>query len=124
MTDRDDPEEFRALAHSVVDWIADYRAGLADRPVQPQVEPGSVRSALAPLPEQPQPFDTLLDELDRVVVPASTHWQSPAFFAYFPANASLHSLLGDMLSGGLGAQGMLWATSPACTETEQHLMDE
>ena len=124
MTDRDDPEEFRALAHSVVDWIADYRAGLADRPVQPQVEPGSVRSALAPLPEQPQPFDALLDELDRVVVPASTHWQSPAFYAYFPANASLHSLLGDMLSGGLGAQGMLWATSPACTETEQHLMDE
>jgi len=124
MTDRDDPEEFRTLAHTVVDWIADYRAGIETLPVQPQVQPGSVRSALPPLPEQPQPFKSLLDELDTVIVPASTHWQSPSFFAYFPANASLHSLLGDMLSGGLGTQGMLRATSPACTETEQHLMDE
>ncbi|WP_281688921.1 aminotransferase class V-fold PLP-dependent enzyme [Pseudonocardia thermophila] len=124
MTDRDDPEEFRALAHAVVDWIADYRAGIAAHPVQPQVEPGSVRAALSPLPERPQPFDALLAELDRVVVPATTHWQSPSFFGYFPANASLHSVLGDMLSTGLGSQGMMWATSPACTETEQHLMDE
>jgi aromatic-L-amino-acid decarboxylase len=119
-----DPDEFRRQAHAVVDWIADYRAGLARRPVSPAVRPGWVRSQLpAELPEAPQPVQALLDELDRVVLPASTHWQHPGFFGYFPANSSLHSLLGDMLSAGLGAQGMLWSTSPAVTEVEQVLLD-
>ena len=123
MTDLD-PDEFRRHAHAVVDWIADYRAGLADRPVGSTVGPGWVRAQLpADLPETAQPVAALLDELDRVVLPASTHWQHPGFFGYFPANASLHSLLGDMLSGGLGAQGMLWSTSPAATEVEQVLLD-
>ncbi|WP_246633213.1 pyridoxal-dependent decarboxylase [Pseudonocardia nigra] len=119
-----DPEEFRRLAHAAVDWIADYRAGIGELPVRRDVEPGWVRAQLpAHLPERPQPFEALLAEIDRVVVPASTHWQHPGFFGYFPANASLHSLLGDMLSGGLGAQGMLWSTSPAATEVEQVLLD-
>ncbi len=119
-----DPEEFRRRGHAVVDWVAGYRAGLADRPVRPAVEPGWVRAQLpAELPEHPQPFEQLLGELDRVVVPASTHWQHPGFFGYFPANASLHSLLGDIASGGLGGQGMLWSTSPAATEVEQVLLD-
>src|SRR5690349_15799479 len=118
------PDEFRRRGYAVVDWIASYRAGLPDRPVQPDVAPGSVRAALpAALPEHPEPLDALLTELDRTVVPASSHWQHPSWFGYFPANASLHSLLGDMLSGGLGAQGMLWSTSPATTEVEQALMD-
>ncbi|TQM45841.1 aromatic-L-amino-acid decarboxylase [Pseudonocardia cypriaca] len=119
-----DPEEFRRLGHAVVDWIADHRAGLDALPVQPGVDPGWVRGQLpASLPEDPAPLDALLDTVDRVVVPASTLWQHPRFFGYFPANASLHSLLGDMLSGALGAQGMLWSTSPAATEVEQVLMD-
>jgi aromatic-L-amino-acid decarboxylase len=119
-----DPEEFRRLGRQVVDWIADYRAGLPGLPVRPAVEPGSVRAELAkPLPELPGELADLLAEIDRVVVPASTHWQHPRFFGFFPANASLHSLLGDMLSGGLGAQGMLWSTSPAATEVEQALLD-
>jgi aromatic-L-amino-acid decarboxylase len=119
-----DPEEFRRLGHEMVDWIAGYRAGLGDLPVRPDVEPGWVRAQLpAALPEAPQPLSALLGELDRVVVPASTHWQHPSFFGYFPANASLHSLLGDMASGGLGVQGMLWSTSPAATEVEQVLVD-
>jgi aromatic-L-amino-acid/L-tryptophan decarboxylase len=119
-----DPEEFRRRGRAVVDWIADHRARLADLPVRPAVEPGAVRAELdGPLPELPRDLTELLDELDRVVVPASTHWQHPRFFGYFPANASLHSLLGDMLSGGLGAQGMLWSTSPAATELEQVVMD-
>jgi aromatic-L-amino-acid decarboxylase len=118
------PEEFRRRGYAVVDWITAYRAALPDRPVQPEVVPGSVRAAFpAALPEQPEPLDALLAELDRVVVPASSHWQHPGWFGYFPANASLHSLLGDMLSGGLGAQGMLWSTSPAATEVEQALLD-
>lgn len=119
-----DPEEFRRLGRAVVDWIADYRARVGELPVRPGVEPGWVRARMAAdLPETAQPLSALLAELDRVVVPASTHWQHPGFFGYFPANASLHSLLGDMLSGGLGAQGMLWSTSPAATEVEQVLLD-
>ena len=86
--------------------------------------PGSVRAAFpSALPEAPEPLDALLAALDRTVVPASSHWQHPGWFGYFPANASLHSLLGDLFSGGLGAQGMLWSTSPAATEVEQALMD-
>jgi aromatic-L-amino-acid/L-tryptophan decarboxylase len=120
-----DPEEFRRLGHAVVDWVADHRAGLAARPVRGPVAPGDVRDALPGLlPESAQPLEDLLRVLDEVVVPGSTHWQHPGFMAYFPANASLHSLLGDLLSGGLGAQGMLWSTSPATTEVEQALLDE
>jgi aromatic-L-amino-acid decarboxylase len=119
-----DPEQFRRLGHAVVDWVAAYRARIADLPVRPDVEPGWVRRQLpATLPEAPGELAALLGEVDRVVVPASTHWQHPGFFAYFPSNASLHSLLGDILSGGLGAQGMLWSTSPAATEVEQVLLD-
>jgi aromatic-L-amino-acid/L-tryptophan decarboxylase len=119
-----DPEEFRRLGRQVVDWIADYRAGLADLPVRPAVAPGDVRSELdKPLPELPRPLPELLGELDAVLVPGNTNWQHPRMFGFFPANASLHSLLGDMLSGGLGSQGMLWSTSPAMTELEQLLLD-
>lgn len=119
-----DPEEFRRLGYAVVDWIAGYRDGIGGLPVRAPVEPGWVRSQLPrTLPEAPQGLDALLGELDRVVVPATTHWQAPGFFGYFPANASLHSVLGDLLSGGLGVQGMLWSTSPAATEVEQVLLD-
>jgi aromatic-L-amino-acid/L-tryptophan decarboxylase len=119
-----DPEEFRRLGRAVVDWVAAYRAGLPDRPVRPDVAPGEVRRALGELlPDRPQPLDALLDELDRVVVPATLHWQHPGFFGYFPADAALASLLGDLLSGGLGGQGMLWSTAPAGTEVEQALLD-
>ncbi|NMH96254.1 aminotransferase class V-fold PLP-dependent enzyme [Pseudonocardia acidicola] len=119
-----DLEEFRRLGHQLVDWVAGYRAGIAGLPVRSEVAPGWVRSQLpAELPEHPQPFEDLLADVDRVVVPGTTHWQHPGFFGYFPANASLSSLLGDILSGGLGVQGMLWSTSPACTEVEQVLLD-
>jgi len=119
-----DPDEFRRLGHAVVDWVAAYRAALPDRPVRPDVVPGQVRAGLPDLlPEHPQPIGTLLDAVDRVVAPATVAWQHPGFFGYFPANAALASLLGDLLSGGLGSQGMLWSTSPAGTEVEQALLD-
>jgi aromatic-L-amino-acid/L-tryptophan decarboxylase len=119
-----DPDEFRRLGYAVVDWVAAYRAGLPARPVRPDVAPGDVRRALGELlPDGPLPLDALLGELDRVVVPGTVHWQHPAFFGYFPANASLASLLGDLLSGGLGAQGMNWSAAPAATEVEQALLD-
>ncbi|MFN2495091.1 MAG: pyridoxal-dependent decarboxylase [Pseudonocardiaceae bacterium] len=119
------PEEFRQLGHAVVDWVAGYRHGVADLPVRSQVPPGWVAQRLPDqLPEHPEPLQAMLSDVDRVLVPGTTHWQHPSFFGYFPANASLASLLGDLLSGGLGVQGMLWSTSPACTELEQHLLDQ
>jgi aromatic-L-amino-acid decarboxylase len=120
----DDLEEFRRRGYAAIDWIIEYRRRLEELPVRPAVDPGWVRSRLdRRLAEHPQPFETLLGDLDRTIVPASTHWQHPAFFGYFPANAGVHSLLGDLLSGGLGTQGMMWSTSPAMTELEQVLLD-
>ncbi|MFO0423021.1 MAG: aminotransferase class V-fold PLP-dependent enzyme [Planctomycetia bacterium] len=119
-----DAERFRREGRAVVDWIADYWAALAARPVQTGVEPGWVRSQLpTAAPETPEPLDRVLADLDRFIVPGLTHWQHPAFFGYFPANASGPSILGELLSAGLGVQGMLWATSPACTELETHVLD-
>lgn len=118
------PEEFREAGHRVIDWIADYQSQVASFPVLSQVEPGQVRSGLpATAPEHGEPLDAVLADLDRVIMPGVTHWQSPGFFAYFPANASGPSILGELLSAGLGVQGMLWATSPAATELETHMLD-
>jgi aromatic-L-amino-acid/L-tryptophan decarboxylase len=119
------PQEFRRIGHQVVDWIAEYRSTIERRRVQPDVEPGWVRARLQDkLPEHGEPFDALLSDLDEVIMPATTHWQHPSFFGYFPCNASLASILGDMLSDALGVQGMMWSTSPACTELEQHITDQ
>lgn len=121
-----DPAEFRRLGYRLVDWVAEYRAGLAALPVRPSVAPGDIRAALPPdLPEEPAADlgTALTTLLDDVVVPGSVHWQHPRYFGYFPAQASLFSLLGDLASGGLGAQGMLWSTGPAATEVEQVVVD-
>ena len=119
-----DPERFRHEGRAIVDWIADYWHAVADKPVQSPVEPGWVGSQLPAVPpEQPEQLDAVLADLDRVIVPGLTHWQHPGFFAYFPASTSGPSILGELLSAGLGVQGMLWATSPACTELETHVLD-
>jgi aromatic-L-amino-acid decarboxylase len=118
------PEEFRRWGRALVDWIADYRERVEELPVLSRAEPGEVRSKLpAEAPEEPEDLDAILRDLDEIVLPGITHWQSPSFFAYFPSNASLPSVLGDLVSTGLGVQGMLWATSPACTELETHVLD-
>jgi aromatic-L-amino-acid decarboxylase len=117
-------EEFRRWGRAVVDWIADYYESVEARPVLSQVSPGQVRAALpAEPPLQGEDFETILSDVDRIIVPGITHWQSPNFFAFFPANTSGPSILGELLSAGLGVQGMLWATSPACTELETHVLD-
>ncbi|WP_249933331.1 pyridoxal-dependent decarboxylase [Blastococcus sp. CCUG 61487] len=118
------PEQFRQHGHEVVDWIADYWSRIGTFPVRSTAAPGDVRAALPPAPpEQGEPFGDVLADLDRVVVPGLTHWQHPGFFGYFPANTSGPSVLGDLVSAGLGVQGMSWVTSPAATELEQHVMD-
>jgi aromatic-L-amino-acid decarboxylase len=118
------PEQFRQHGHEVVDWIADYWSRIGSFPVRSQVAPGEVRAALPPSPpEQGEPFSAVLADLDRVVLPGITHWQHPGFFGYFPANTSGPSVLGDLVSAGLGVQGMSWVTSPAATELEQHVLD-
>src|SRR5436190_848731 len=118
------PEDFRRHGYQVIDWIADYLQRIETFPVLSQVEPGQVRASLPPhAPESGEPFANLLADVDRVILPGVTHWQSPNFYAYFPCNASGPAILGDLLSSGLGVQGMLWATSPACTELEAHVLD-
>ena len=118
------PEEFRRHGHAAIDWIADYWASLDELPVLSQVGPGDVRRMLpTEPPEDAESFDALLADLDQIVVPGLTHWQHPRFFAYFPANSSPAAILGDLLSSGIGAQGMIWATSPAVTEVEQVVVD-
>ncbi len=115
---------FRQHGRAVVDWIADYMEKVEALPVLSQVKPGDIRAALpAAAPEQGEAFETMLADVDRLILPGITHWQSPNFFAYFPANASGPAILGELLSAGLGVQGMLWATSPACTELETHMLD-
>lgn len=118
------PEDFRRHGHAMVDWIADYYARIESFPVLSQAAPGSIRAALpAEPPVRGEPFEAMLADVERVILPGITHWQSPNFFAYFPSNTSGPSILGELLSAGLGVQGMLWATSPACTELETHVLD-
>lgn len=118
------PDEFRRYGRAVIDWVADYMDRVESLPVLAQAVPGAIRARLPEHPpERGEPFEAVLDDLDRVVLPGITHWQSPNFFAYFPANASGPSILGDLVSSGLAVQGMLWQTSPACTELETHVLD-
>ncbi len=118
------PEAFRKYGRAVVDWIADYQERIESFPVMARTAPGDIRAALPPLPpERGEPFEAMLADVEEKILPGVTHWQSPNFFAFFPANTSGPSILGELLSAGLGVQGMLWATSPACTELETHVMD-
>ena len=118
------PDEFRRAGHAVIERIARYMEEVERYPVLSRAEPGSVRAKLPEAaPERGEPFADVLRDVDEIVMPGITHWQSPNFYAYFPANASGPSILGDLLSSGLGVQGMLWATSPACTELETHVLD-
>jgi aromatic-L-amino-acid/L-tryptophan decarboxylase len=118
------PEEFRRRGRAVVDWIADYFEKIESFPVLSRSKPGQLRAALPESPpKQGESFESMMADVGRLVLPGITHWQSPNFFAYFPCNNSFPSILGEMISAGLGVQGMLWATSPACTELETHVLD-
>ena len=118
------PDEFRRHGREVVDWIADYWERIESLPVMSRVSPGDVRAHLpTEPPREGEPFADVMRDLEEIILPGVTHWQSPGWFGYFPANTSGPSVLGELLSAGLGVQGMLWSTSPACTELETHVLD-
>jgi aromatic-L-amino-acid/L-tryptophan decarboxylase len=119
-----DVDQFRALAHQVVDWMADHLRDVEQLPVVPSVKPGEVRAALPDMPpEAAEPFEAIWGDFLKTIVPGVTHWNHPGWFAYFPANHSPPSILAEMAVTALGAQCMSWQTSPAATELEQVVMD-
>jgi aromatic-L-amino-acid/L-tryptophan decarboxylase len=119
-----EPEAFRAHGHAVIDWIADYLEHVGERPVLAQVRPGEIRSALpASPPDEPEPFATALEDLDRIVLPGITHWNHPAFHAYFAITGSGPGILGEAIAAALNVNGMLWRTSPSATELEEVVTD-
>lgn len=119
-----DSEAFRQIGHQLIDWIADYRERVADFPVMSRVEPGEIRAQLPEVPpESPESFDAILQDLERIIVPGLSHWQHPQFYGYFPANATLASVLGDYVSTGLGIIGLSWQSGPALSELEEVMTD-
>jgi aromatic-L-amino-acid decarboxylase len=119
-----DPEEFRRLGYELIDWIADYRERIADFPVMSRVQPGEVQAMFpSEPPQQGEGLADIATDLELTVLPGTTHWNHPGWFAYFPSNTDLSSVLADLVSSGLGSQGMSWQTSPAATEVENVVMD-
>ena len=117
------PDEFRKHAHELVEWMAHYLENVENYPVKSQIKPGEI---LKKLPDKPplkaQPFEDLVKDLDEIIMPGITHWQSPNFFAYFPANSSPPSILAEMIISAIGAQCMNWETSPAAAELEEKML--
>ncbi len=119
-----DGETFRHWAHEAATFAADYRETLRDQPVRARTKPGEIAAQLPESPpEEAEPMAALFDDFRRIIVPGMTHWQHPRFFAYFPANASPASVIAEMLSSAMGAQCLLWQTSPAATELEGVALD-
>ncbi|CAF1083787.1 unnamed protein product, partial [Didymodactylos carnosus] len=119
-----DSDEFRRRGKEMVDYIADYITNISARRVTPEVEPGYLRPMLPKnAPDEPEPWDDIMKDVETAIMPGITHWQHPRFHAYFPAGNSYPSILGEMLSAGLGIVGFSWAASPACTELETVMLD-
>src|SRR5690606_15721750 len=117
-------EAFRQHGHELIEWIASYMERVDSLPVLSTLNPGELRRQLPPSPpQQGEPFAQIMADVDRIIMPDITHWQSPNFYAFFPANNSGPSILGELLAAALGVNGMLWTTSPACTELETHVLD-
>jgi aromatic-L-amino-acid decarboxylase len=118
------PDQFRRYGHDMIDQIARYMEEVESYPVQAQSAPGEIRQQLnEQASEIGEDFEKIIEDFEHIIMPGITHWQSPNFFGYFPANHSGPSILGELLSAGLGIQGMIWLTSPAATELETHVLD-
>jgi aromatic-L-amino-acid decarboxylase len=117
-------EEFRKHGYELIDWIAHYYTEIEDFPVKSQVQPGEIYLQLPPeAPEAGEDFKNLMQDFDKLIMPGITHWQHPSFFAYFNANNSFPSILGELLTSAIGAQCMIWETSPAAAELEQQVCE-
>jgi len=117
-------EDFRRSGHQFVDWIADYFENIEKYPVLSRVEPGEIKALIPAVPPaRGEAMDGIFRDFERIVMPGITHWQHPGWFAYFPANNSPASVLGELLTAGLGAQCMVWQTSPAAAELEEVVVD-
>jgi aromatic-L-amino-acid decarboxylase len=118
------PDEFRKVGHALIEWVATYRERLESARVMSPVIPGAIRAAFpASPPARGESLEGIATDIDRLVLPGITHWNHPSFFAYFPSNTSLASVLADLVASGLGVQGMSWQTSPAATEIEEVVID-
>jgi len=118
------PDEFRKHAHELVEWMAGYMENVEEYPVKSSVSPGEIFNKLPDSPPvNPEPFPSFLKDFQEIILPGITHWQSPNFFAYFPANTSAPSILAEMLTSTLAAQCMIWETSPAAAELEQKVLN-
>ena len=119
-----DADGFRRYGYQVVDWIADYIANSERYPVLSRVAPGAIKAQLpAHPPDDPEPMSQILDDFERIIIPGITHWNHPAFFAYFAITGSAPGILGELLTAALNVNGMLWKTSPAATELEEQTLD-
>lgn len=117
-------EEFRRVGHQIIDWIADYFEHIEDLPVLAQIEPGDLKARLpATPPESGEPMEAILADVDRLIVPALTHWSHPSFFGYFATSTSGPGIFGELLSAAFDVKSMLWRTSPASTELEEVTLD-
>jgi aromatic-L-amino-acid decarboxylase len=119
-----DGETFRRFGHELIDWVADYLQGAERYPVLSPLSPGEVRKRLPTAPPlSGEPMEAILEDFQKIILPGITHWNHPRFFAYFPANNSAPSILGELLAAGLGVNSMVWQSSPAATELEEVVMD-
>jgi aromatic-L-amino-acid decarboxylase len=117
-------EDFRRAGHQFVDWIADYFENIEKYPVLAKVDPGDIRNMIPAVPPaRGEAIEEIFQDFESKILPGITHWQHPGWFAYFPANNSPASVLGELLTAGLGVQGMVWQTSPAAAELEEVVLD-
>lgn len=115
-------EELRRHGHTVADWIADYIGTVGELPVFPDIQPGSLRERLADLPDEGEPFETILRDLDQLILPTTTHWNHPRFHAWFSVTGSAPGILAEAVAAALNVNGMVWRSGPAVTELEEHVL--
>ena len=119
-----DKNEFRKYGYQIVDWLAEYFEEVEKYPVKSQVKPGDIKANFSKRPPiEGEPFDIIFKDFEETILPGVTHWQHPSWFAYFPSNNSPPSVLGELLSAGLGVQSMIWETSPAAEELEEVVLE-
>ncbi len=118
------PKEFKKAADPVIDWIDNYLKNISQYPVKSKVKPGDIYKQIPEMaPEDSESMEKIISDLEAVILPGITHWQHPNFHAYFPANSSVESVLAEFITSAIGAQCMIWDTSPSAAELEQRMME-